>query len=46
MTQKEIKEVNKRLYSKLVEVKYRAKESNKKEELAKLNEKRKQYTEV
>jgi hypothetical protein len=46
MTQKEIKEVNKRMYEKLVEVKYKVKENYKKEEMAKRNEMKKQYTNV
>ncbi len=46
MSQKEIKEVNKRLYQKLNEVKYKFIENDKKNELTERNEKRKLYTEV
>jgi hypothetical protein len=46
LSQKEIKEVNKRLYEKLVEVKYKIKEDYKKEELKARNEQRKLFTDV
>lgn len=46
MSKQEIKEVNKRLYEKLVEVKYQKKEVNKKAEYAKRNEVKKMFTEV
>jgi hypothetical protein len=46
MSQQEMKALNKRLYEKLVEVKYKVKENKKKDELVKRNEVRKQYTDV
>jgi hypothetical protein len=46
MSQQEMKALNKRLYEKLVEVKYKVKETKKKDELFKRNEVRKQYTDV
>lgn len=46
MSQKEMKDVNKRLYEKLVEVKYKIKESSKNKELKKRAEMTKNYTNV
>lgn len=45
MTKKEMKEVNQRLYEKLVEVKYQDKENNKKEEYKRRVEIKKLFTE-
>ena len=46
MSIKEMKDLNKRMYEKLVDVKYKINEENKKDEYSKRNQTMKQFTNV